>query len=99
MRYGVEKSGTIIGIQTAPQISDAGNPRRVNPATWRDAAKRNFILQLGFEEPAPSVCRRQYSALVFQPKIVLTWIVAGILFQSWVIFAAPFCGGVRCFRT
>jgi Domain of unknown function (DUF4395) len=52
-----------------------------------NAAKRNFILQQGFEAPAPTVCSLQYSALVFQPKIVLIGIVAGILFQSPAVFA------------
>jgi hypothetical protein len=50
--------------------------------------KRNFILQQGFEDPAPAVYPRQYSALVFQPKIVLILVVAGILFQSRAVFAA-----------
>jgi Domain of unknown function (DUF4395) len=52
-----------------------------------NAAKRNFILQQGFEDPAPAACPRQYSALVFQPKIVLIGVVAGILFQSQTVFA------------
>ena len=51
-------------------------------------AKRNFILQQGFEDPDPATCPLQYSALVFQPKIVLVGIVAGILFQSQAVFAA-----------
>jgi hypothetical protein len=52
----------------------------------REQVKRNFILQLGFEEPAPAVCPRQYSALHFQPRSVFVWIVAGILFQSPSVF-------------
>jgi hypothetical protein len=48
----------------------------------REQVKRNFILQQGFEEPAPAVCPRQYSALHFQPRTVFVWIVAGIVFQS-----------------
>ncbi len=52
-----------------------------------NAVKRNLILQQGFEEPAPTVCPLQYSALVFQPKIVLIGIVAGILLQSQAVFA------------
>lgn len=54
----------------------------------RNEVKRNFILQQGFEEPAPAVCPRQYSSLLFQPRIVLVWVVAGILFQSPGIFLA-----------
>ncbi|HUI41128.1 MAG TPA: DUF4395 family protein [Terriglobia bacterium] len=53
-----------------------------------NAAKRNFILQQGYQDPAPAVDPRQYAALVFQPKIVLAGIVAGILFQSRAVFAA-----------
>jgi hypothetical protein len=53
-----------------------------------DTLKRNFILQQGFEEPAAAVCPRQYSSLQFQPRIVLLWVVAGILFQSAGVFAA-----------
>jgi hypothetical protein len=52
---------------------------------WKEV-KRNFILQQGFEEPAPAVCPRQYSALHFQPRAVFVWIVAGILFQSPPVF-------------
>jgi hypothetical protein len=43
---------------------------------WKEA-KRNFILQQGFEEPVPAVCPRQYSALHFQPRTVFVWIVFG----------------------
>ena len=86
MRYRMEKSETIIGNQVAPQLGYAGNSRSVKPTAGRDGAKRNFILQQGFEDPAPAVCSLQYSALVFQPKIVLIWIVAGILFQSQAVF-------------
>ena len=87
MTYRVEKSETIIGSQVAPQLGYAGNSRSVKPAAGRNAAKRNFILQLGFEDPAPAVVPLQYSALVFQPKIVLAGIIAGILYQSWAVFA------------
>ena len=52
---------------------------------WKEV-KRNFILQQGFEEPAPAVCRRQYSALHFQPRTVFVCIVAGILFHSPPVF-------------
>ena len=87
MRYRMEKSEAIIGNQVAPQLGYAGNSRSVKPAAGRDAAKRNFILQMGFEDPAPAIRPLQYSALVFQPKIVLAVVVAGILFQSWAVFA------------
>jgi len=51
-------------------------------------AKRNFIVQQGFEEPSPEVCPREYSALNFQPRIVLVWVLAGMLFQSPPLFYA-----------
>jgi hypothetical protein len=54
----------------------------------RNAAKRNFILQQGFENPAPASCSLQYSGLQFQPRIVLIWVIAGILFQSPLVFSA-----------
>jgi Domain of unknown function (DUF4395) len=61
---------------------------RVRDATaMGNVVKRNFILQQGFEEPNPTVCPFQYSALVFQPRIVLIGVVAGILFQSQAVFA------------
>ena len=53
-----------------------------------EGVKRNFILQQGFEEPAPAVCPRQFSALHFQPRTVLLWVLAGILFQSTPLFSA-----------
>lgn len=51
-----------------------------------EAVKRNFILQQGFAEPAPAIAPRHYSALQFQPRIVLVWVLAGILFQSSALF-------------
>jgi len=88
MSAEVRENEVAVKSQGAPQISYAGNSRSVKPATWRDAAKRNLILQLGFENPAPAVGARQYSALVFQPKVVLTVVAAGILLQSPAVFAA-----------
>jgi hypothetical protein len=54
----------------------------------RTAVKRNFILQQGFEDPASAVCPLQYSALQFQPRIVLIWIAAGILRRSPAVFTS-----------
>lgn len=88
MNFKLEKSEAAIGNRFAPRPGASGISSSVTPTAWRDTAKRNFILQLGFEDPAPAVRPRQYSALVFQPKIVLTTIVAGILFQSAGVFAA-----------
>lgn len=54
----------------------------------RERAKRNFILQQGFEELVPAACQPQYSALLFQGRTVLVGIVAGILFQCPPVFYA-----------
>jgi Domain of unknown function (DUF4395) len=88
MRYKFEKSETVIASTVAHRPGAAGISSSVTPVTRRDAAKRNFILQMGFENPAPVVRSRQFSALVFQPKVVLATIVAGILFQSPGVFLA-----------
>ena len=88
MRYTVNGSETIAGSQVTSQFGTTNTSRSVMPEAGRNAAKRNFILQLGFEDPAPAVLPLQYSALVFQPKVVLIGVVAGILFQSPAIFAA-----------
>jgi hypothetical protein len=43
-------------------------------------AKRNFILQQGLGEPVAGTCPAQYSALLFQPRLVgLSVVVATIL--------------------
>ena len=88
MNYGMEKTETVIGGQFAAQTSAAEVSSNVASASWRDTAKRNFILQMGFEDPAPTLRSRQYSALVFQPKVVLIAVAAGILFQSSGVFLA-----------
>ena len=88
MKYTVNGTETVVGSQVTSQLGTTDISRSVMPEAGRNAARRNFILQLGFEEPAPDVAGRQYSALVFQPKVVLIGVVAGILFQSPVIFAA-----------
>ena len=49
--------------------------------------ERNFIVQMGFDEPVPALRARQYSALTFQPRVVLALVVAGVMFQSPAVFA------------
>lgn len=88
MNYRMEKTETIIEGQFAAQTGAAKASGNVASASWRDTAKRNFILQLGFEDPAPAVRPLQYTALVFQPKVVLIAVVAGTLFQSQGVFLA-----------
>jgi hypothetical protein len=87
MKYHVNGGEMIVGTQITPRLGTGGISRGGMPPAGPNAAKRNFILQQGFEDPAPAVCPLQYSALVFQPKIVLIVVVAGILLQSQVVFA------------
>ena len=50
--------------------------------------KRHFILQQGFAEPEPASCPAQYSALLFQPRLVgLVVIVAVALQEPWIFLA------------
>jgi Domain of unknown function (DUF4395) len=51
-------------------------------------AKRNFILQQGFSEPAEQTCGRQFSALQFQPRVIFVLVVIAMLLQSAVPFLA-----------
>src|SRR4051794_11726500 len=51
-------------------------------------AKRNFILQQGLCEPAAGSCPRQYSALLFQPRVVGLWLIIGIVLQAPAVFFA-----------
>jgi Domain of unknown function (DUF4395) len=48
--------------------------------------ERNFILQQGFAEPAPEVCSREYSALLFQPRLVTLAVLLGVVLQEPVVF-------------
>jgi len=87
MKYTVNGSETTFGPHVTSRSGITDTSRGVMPSAQRNAAKRNFILQLGYEDPAPAVVLLQYSALVFQPKVVFLGVVAGILFQSSAIFA------------
>jgi len=48
--------------------------------------ERNFILQQGFEDPPQESCGPRYSALMFQPRVILGLLLIGILTQSPVLF-------------
>lgn len=88
MKYTVNGSETTFGPRVTSRSGITDTSRSVMPSAQRNAAKRNFILQLGYDDPAPAVVPLQYSALVFQPKVVFLGVVAGMLFQSSAIFAA-----------
>ena len=51
-------------------------------------AKRNFILQQGLCEPAAGTCPLQYSALLFQPRLVGLWVVLATILQTPLMFFA-----------
>src|SRR5712692_4277870 len=48
--------------------------------------KRNFILQQGFSEPATASCPVQYSALLFQPRLVGLVVIVAVALQEQRIF-------------
>jgi hypothetical protein len=49
-------------------------------------SKRNFILQQGFPEPTAETCDRQYSALLFQPRLLGLAFVAASALQLPAVF-------------
>jgi len=50
------------------------------------SAKINFVEQQGFRNSGGSACELQYSALMFQPKLIGILVIAGLIFQSWLLF-------------
>ena len=50
--------------------------------------KRNFILQQGLREPPAGTCSTQYSALLFQPRLVGCWVVVATVLRSPALFLA-----------
>jgi hypothetical protein len=51
-------------------------------------SKRNFILQQGFPEPAAATRDRQYSAILFQPRLLGLAFVVGSVLQLPPLFFA-----------
>jgi len=51
-------------------------------------AKRNFILQQGLNEPAADTCPLQYSALLFQPRLIGLWVAVAVILQAPSLFFA-----------
>src|SRR5262245_43241587 len=49
-------------------------------------AKRNFILHQGLCEPVAGSCARQYSALLFQPRLIGLWVVLATILQMPLLF-------------
>jgi uncharacterized protein DUF4395 len=57
-------------------------------ATSSPGRKRNFILQQGFDDPPSASCPHQYSALLFQPRVVGVVVVVAVLLQEPLLFLA-----------
>lgn len=49
-------------------------------------AQRNFILQQGLPGPDERACPAQYSALLFQPRLVALILVAAVVLQAPLLF-------------
>ena len=49
-------------------------------------SRRNFILQQGLDAPAQEVCSIRFSALMFQPRLVGSFILLAVILQSPAIF-------------
>src|SRR5512135_825523 len=49
-------------------------------------SRRNFILQQGLDAPAQESCPVRFSALMFQPRLVGSFLLLAILLQSPAIF-------------
>jgi hypothetical protein len=49
-------------------------------------AELNFIKQQGFRDATPSSCELQYSALMFQPRVLAFLVAAALILQSAPLF-------------
>jgi hypothetical protein len=63
------------------------NAQSTHPSSGPDA-KRNFILQQGLCEPEAGTCPLLYSALLFQPWLVGSWVVVAAVLQAPLLFFA-----------
>jgi hypothetical protein len=59
---------------------------QMTPPELMHSPKRNFILQQGFDDPQPQTCPIQYSALLFQPRLVGLLALLGVILQSPAVF-------------
>ena len=51
-----------------------------------NSAKLNFIEQQELIRTSNPACELQYTALMFQPRLVGGFVLAALIFQSWVLF-------------
>jgi hypothetical protein len=52
------------------------------------SAKQNFVEQQGVKKSSSPACELQYSALMFQPRLLGIFVLAGLISQSWILFLA-----------
>jgi hypothetical protein len=58
------------------------------PGGFMADAQLNFVRQQGFENASAHTCGLQYSALMFQPRIVGLFVLVAVLLQSAPLFLA-----------
>ena len=51
-----------------------------------EVAKRQFVRQQGFDDVPVADCASQYSALMFQPRLLAVFVLLAILLQSAALF-------------
>jgi Domain of unknown function (DUF4395) len=51
-----------------------------------EIAKRQFVRQQGFRDATAASCAYQYSALMFQPRLLAVVVLLAVLLQSAVLF-------------
>jgi len=52
--------------------------------------KHNFILQQGLNDTPQEMCSAQFTALQFQPRMVASWVLLGVILQSPELFIMLF---------
>lgn len=52
------------------------------------SAKLNFVRQQGFREATPAACGVQYSALMWQPRLMAILVLVGLILQAGPYFLA-----------
>lgn len=51
-------------------------------------AKLNFVRQQGLQEASAGTCSHQYTALMWQPRVIGVLVLAGVALQAWPGFMA-----------
>lgn len=52
------------------------------------SSKQNFVEQQGLTKSSGSACELQYAALMFQPRLLGVFVIAGLISQAWLLFIA-----------